>query len=176
MDKQSVEQLISLVPATLFTLLWDDHLSEKDRKLTIDPSQRLKANTTYTAVLDSGYQTVAGKTGNRYTFSFKTLPVTLVEYKPLNGQVNVPTSSLIELTFNTALDTTSLLPNITLTPAVDSLHIAASSVSNSAALYHLDHKGFLPETAYTLTLQNGIGDQFGVPLGKVYSISFTTGK
>ncbi len=175
MDKQSVEQRISLTPATLFTVSWQDYLQSEDRIVNINPSQRLKANTLYTVVIDSGYQTKAETVGNRYTFSFKTEPITLMEYEPLNGQVNVPASNPIRLKFNTALDTSSLLTNIVIVPSLDSTGISYTGVMDDNAWYYISHKAFLPDTTYTVTLQESITDLFGVLLGRSYTISFTTG-
>lgn len=175
MDKQSVEQRLSITPATLFTVTWADFLFEEDRIVEINPSQRLRANTTYTIVIDSGYQTKAHIIGDRFAFAFKTEPIALMEYEPLNGQINVPTLMPVKLKFNTAIDTTSLLPNVTIVPALDSLVISYTSVSSYEAWYYIDHTAFLPDTTYTVTLRDSINDLFGVPLGRTYTISFTTG-
>lgn len=168
MNRQSVENRISLSPNLIFEGIW-----RSNDTLQINQLQQFMSNTIYSVEIDSGYKTYNGeKTGIKYGFSFKTKPVRLDSFYPLYGQVNVALDSRVVLEFNTPVDSTSLISNIFFTPAVDSLQL---SISDSG-LYYLDHMDFLQNTKYMIMLSDSITDKYGVIMEKAYTIEFTTTK
>jgi hypothetical protein len=177
MNVASVEQRLRIEPPVLFTTRWSSYRTASDR-VSLNPLQVLRSATVYTLVIDSGYRSAAECVGNRQAFTFKTEPILLSSYYPVEGQIRVPPAAAFELGFNTAIDSTTLLPELNLEPSVEALHVLSFSTSTrpgATSRAVIGHASLLPDTSYTLTLGKGVGDIYGGEMGRSYTITFRTG-
>lgn len=166
MNKTSVEQRCSFVPAALFIAEWPS-----DGSLSLKPSQQFRSNTAYALMLDSGFQTVDNLSGNTFKLVFKTKPLTILSFDPVIGQINVSRSAPVYMKFNGSADTSTLLSNIETAPKMDSLYVQTVSATE----YRIRHASLLAATRYTVTFKNTITDLYGSAMDKSYSLTFTTG-
>jgi hypothetical protein len=179
MDQASVESRITLSPPTLFSFMWPYTSMQTVR---IVPLQPLKTNSRYSVALDSGYQDLQHRYyGRSKEFPFKTRPLALSYYYPLNGQVDVPRTTPIIFRFSDIPDTTDFLSHCSIAPALDSLVESPPTGASPDWSYHdveciINHAAFRADTTYTITLDSTMADQFGVPMGRSYVIQFSTGR
>ena len=175
MDQGSVESRLTLTPSVPFSVIW--YQTTLSTVCTIRPLQFYRSATLYTVILDSGYLAGESTKGERFSFQFKTLPLMLTSFSPVDGQINVTCTELIHLTFNSPVDPSSLAASIKLQPYVDSLVVVPSgSYSANVRDYSIRHAALQSDTVYTLTIQGTLNDIYGVSMGEDFTIKFGTGE
>jgi hypothetical protein len=173
MNKASIEQRLSLTPSTLFSVSWDTVGSVS--RMTIVPSQPMRADTNYVVAIDSGFQTMGGSAGIAFSMGFVTRPLALSFCTPMNGQVSVSRTDTLFLTFNTAVDVATVLDHVSIIPAVDSLAVALPNPVAPASSIALTHAPYMADILYTVTLDSVLSDVYGKTMGKTVTLSFRTG-
>jgi hypothetical protein len=163
---------LSVEPSVLFLTEWE---SSAAQRLTLVPMHILPSNTLFTVTVDSGYRTTWGKTGEKFVFQFKTIPLMITSITPCANQINVPLNAQIRILFNTIVDTTALLRTITFNPPMDSLTLRVDSI-NSENTYTIVHSLFAADTLYTVTFGAACADIYGEPMGRAFTLRFKTKK
>ena len=146
----------------------------------LTPTAPLAYNTTYTATLTTGVQSIVGTAlASNYTWSFTTgsLPTPAVSsVTPTNGLTGVNIASTVTATFNQAMDSSTITSStFTLTPNGGSpiaATVAYSSGSNTATL--TPSAPLINNTIYTATVTTGVKSSEEIALASAYSWIFTT--
>ncbi|MBF0430236.1 MAG: Ig-like domain-containing protein [Fibrobacteria bacterium] len=171
MNINSVLEHYHLEPYVPAQLSWQYY--SEDHQLRITPVQRLKANTLYTITLDRGYKNIQGDSFDTFTAYVKTYPLSLQEFLPQTGRINIDVDKNLSYEFSSAIDSLSFAENFVIEPEPDSLRFVFDSYEKEVTVRH---SSFDRETTYKVTLGQGITDLYGAPLYKSYSLEFTTMK
>ncbi len=172
MSPVSFEGRVRIQPDIPFIMVWN---VPKAMQCTLIPLQTWRAGTLYTVTIDSGYTAAGGETGEKYSFTFSTVPLNVISFSPFNGQINVSLETPIRFTFNTAIDTFELLSNIIFEPQIDQPELE-SDTAFPQEIFTIKHASFLPETVYTVTLKKNINDLYGATMERDFVCSFRTRK
>jgi hypothetical protein len=168
----SFDSRVAMLPTVPFLTKWEPSTV---RQLVCAPMQVLRSNTLYTVTIDSGYRTVLGKTGDAFSFKFKTLPLTATSMMPFDGQIDVALDVKIQFSFNTPVDTAVLLSHISFKPKADSTALVSGS-GLSGNTWTVAHAPLTAGTSYTVTLDSAVTDIYGVPMRRSVAFQFTTRK
>ncbi len=172
MDKQSSEAAISIIPAVNKIFLWGE-----ENVVSLYTGGPFLSDTLITVTVDSTAKDKDGiKLGHRFTFSFRTAPITLTYSYPNNGEIYVATSQTITMVFNTYVDLTSIKDGFSISPAV-----AGTLKYYSNGSYDLPNEivftpsgAMQPNTIYTVTLSDAVKDIYDIKMKKPQSVSFVT--
>jgi uncharacterized protein YfaS (alpha-2-macroglobulin family) len=144
---------------------------------TLVPTRDLPLASTYTIKIDAGIRPLLGNLATR-----KGASGSVETYHPLAfSNVTLDTSASTRplesgnpsFAFNNALDTTSALAAISLSPAPKTGY-AAFAVNDDSDAVEINPNALEPNTTYTVHIAKSITDVFGQTLGSDGSTTFTT--
>jgi hypothetical protein len=144
--------------------------------LTINPDEKLEAETGYTLTLSTGItalEDTALHEEHVYTFTtgIDDEYIEVTSTSPANGATNVAyTTDTITATFDDDLDADTLAGQVTLDPSLD----FSASASGAVLTITLTGTGMDSDTEYTVTLGTGIESHDAKSLEEAYVFSFTT--
>ena len=171
MDRQSVEDAVSVSPALALSFSWLG-----DSTLRIDHAAFAPA-TTYTVTVGPGAKDAQGHpldTGSvPNPFSFSTAApqdIRVIESNPEEGALDVSLNQPINLVFSDAVDAESLEAAVSISPDPGGL----AFIWQSAQALSIEHADFSPGIPYTLTISQGALGQNGGAVTP-FSLTFTTG-
>jgi hypothetical protein len=167
MSKSATEEAFSILPSVNGDFYWNDNLTS----FSLQPkSGYLAANTTYQVKIDTtALDPYGGHLSQSYQFSFTTEGIELISL-PYDNSLGVTTSTSIRISFNTAMDQTSVMNAFSITPDVE-----GSFVWSMLRQFTFDPDQVLgSNTVYTVNIDTSAQDMYGTNLGQGYSFSFTT--
>jgi hypothetical protein len=174
MDPVPTEAALSIDPAAAWSAVW----APNDTALSLRLSG-LRSATTYHLTLGTGALTQSGiafPAPSVLVFTTLVVPTpppapTLLDALPVGGAVGVSPGQNITLTFDEAMDPTSVAASLSVTPG-----FAAATLNVSGSVVRWSHTVPLPpNTTFTLVIGAGAKAADGAALGHVVSITFTTG-
>ena len=169
MNKQSVENAISVSPSNGVIFLWPEANS-----LTVYTGGVYFADTTYYVLIDSTAKDLDGVLmGNPFSFSFSTAPVGLEYTNPRNGQVFVDLDDEIIMRFNTYMIKSSVQNAFTITPSISGSFVY-DTYSSRDRIDFVHSQNFQKNTKYTVTISTEAVDLHGSHLKEAYEFSFVT--
>jgi hypothetical protein len=136
------------------------------------PSNGLRQNTSYTITINSTLLSALGTPSPVTTSTFRTAYFQINSALPYSGSTNVPRSASLQIATNAHLDTTTIAPAISISPAT------AGNISLSQGNRNFEYVPSSPLTAntvYTVTISTALATKAGDHLSYSYSYSFTTG-
>jgi len=143
--------------------------------LSVAPTTRWAANTTYTATLEIGPIVANGITlGLPYSVTFTTAAVlahaapAVTETVPANGARDVSRTASIQVYFSEAMDLSSLLPAFSIQPALN-----GSAQVSSQELLWTPTSGFANATTYRVTISTAAVSLANLPMAAAYRFNFT---
>lgn len=184
MDSTAVESSLTVSPPVSYYTGWSRITSfgsdVSGHRLYIRPMHYLRSGTVYTVSIDSGMFSLDGIGNNPIRFSFTTVPLLLIGHTPAMGQINADRSIPLSLTFNMAIDTSTLCGAIRSAPPINDLavdSVAAETQSLSTRwTYRLKHGALLADTTYEIAVDTTVTDLFGTACGNGASFEFSTGE
>jgi hypothetical protein len=159
MDRLKCQQAFHLIPQTTGTFTWENN----DTRLLFVPDGNLKVQTTYTVAIDTTAADLNGLTlKTPYTFTFKTIRVELLLVKnyPAVQQTDISKTVQIRLTFDGAIDPSSLAYNISMTDASDktvSLKVSSAHYPDGIIIFS-PSQPLAANALYKIKLKSGIKD------------------
>ncbi|MGE5041334.1 MAG: Ig-like domain-containing protein [Candidatus Levyibacteriota bacterium] len=136
------------------------------------PSSPLTREMRYSIKITPGIQSTEGPNGmdGGYFWSFNTAGFPgVVSSQPVNGQKEVTEDNRASVSFRTPMDPDSFKGNVTINPAPDMPPgVNGYNTELNIGTY------FGRSKTYTITVGPNVKDQYGVPLGKPYSFTFST--
>jgi hypothetical protein len=152
----------------------------KGEVLTFTPEEALAFDTTYTAKVDAGVQSAGGgrmsaTSGMReaYEWRFTTVPLPrIVDTRPYDGQEDAWPHTDFEIVFNTRVDPTSVLSNLSMTPPLSptQVHTHFNTWDNTFVLSF----GAQPSTDYEVRIGPDIADPYGNTTDQSMTVRFRT--
>jgi hypothetical protein len=150
--------------------------------VTLNPTDDLANNTSYTITVTTGVKDVAGNalaatSSSTFTTIADTTPPTVTGTSPSSGATNVATSSLITVTFSESMDASTInLTTFTVKDNVTSTNIAGTVSYNTSTKIATFTPGaaLTANRSYTVTVTTGAKDVAGNALAVNASFSFTT--
>jgi tetrahydromethanopterin S-methyltransferase subunit B len=142
---------------------------------TFIPSNLLSANTVYTATITSKVKDlVKNAMPTNYVWSFNTgsTPI-VVSTDPANGATDVFLSKVVNATFSTAMDPSTLNPSTFTVKQGATIILGTISYSGLVASF-TPTVPFLPNTLYTCLITTGAKDVAGNAKASNYTWSFAT--
>ena len=117
--------------------------------------------------------------GDTSAFTFKTVPLSIVNNSFSNNDMGVDKTASIILTANTLLDMATVTPAISMTQAgaaYTGFTVTSTSTTDRTTITVVPPgAGFTGNTLYTLTISTALKDKFGQPLVMPITFTFTTG-
>lgn len=173
MDQASAQAAFGLNPAATGNFAW------KANTLLFTPDRPLSPSTSYTVTLAGQARSQAGETvASPLSASFKTAPPpSILRTLPSQGASDVPTDTIVTLTFNRPMIPLMALDSqpdpgqwASISPAVKGRWVW---LGTSAVGFRAD-EGFLPATGYTVAAKAGWPDADGVTMPQGASANFIT--
>jgi uncharacterized protein YfaS (alpha-2-macroglobulin family) len=173
MDQPAAQSAFSLSPSASGDFKWVDNT------LLFTPNTPLKSRTGYTVAVSTSAKTKGGSLlAAPMSANFTTAaPPSILRTLPTGGASDVPTDTIVTITFNrpmiplTALDSQPDPSQwITISPAMTGRWVWLGT----SAVGFRPSTGFLPATAYTVSVKAGWPDANGVTLDQGTTASFTT--
>jgi Bacterial Ig-like domain len=149
---------------------------------TFTPSSSLSNNIGYTATITTGVKDVAGNfMAAPKVFAFTTIadttPPTVNSVSPANATTGVSVGTVVTITFNEAMDATTINgTTITVKNTVTSAAVAGTvtlNVAGTVATFTLSAP-LTASTGYTVTVTTGAKDLAGNSLAGTFTSTFTT--
>jgi hypothetical protein len=168
MDRASVENALTITPATVPIFLWP-----ADNDLVLYTGGPLRALTTYTVHIDATARDLDGTPlAGPFEFSFGTEAVAIRGTSPSNGQVFVDfsTNLRVYLSFSTYIVRSTLAQAWSIVPAANGQFIWSDNTSVSFE----PNAPLAPNTKYTVTISGAMQDLHGSTLASPYSFAFVT--
>lgn len=173
MNHPSAQAAFELRPAIAGNFTWQANT------LLFTPDQPLQPSTAYTVTVATSARSQGGQGVTApLSASFKTAPPpSILRTLPSEGASDVPTNTIVTLTFNRPMIPLTALSNqpdparwVTISPAVAGHWVW---LGTSAVGFRAD-TGFLPATAYTVAAKAGWPDANGVAMQAGTAAHFTT--
>ncbi len=147
----------------------------EENTVIFTPTRSLDFNTTYTVKLDAGITSLLGGSGMQegYTWQFTTVPLPeIVSTTPEHQERNAPPYTAFQITFNTPIDPTTVMPNLTMTPPLSPTQVYTyfQRYDNTFVLQF----GAQPSTEYTVVIKDGIADPYGNTIPRGRTVKFRT--
>ncbi len=135
--------------------------------LTFTPTNPLDFKTTYQVRIESSVKSLSGGEGMRESFTsqFTTVPLPkILTTNPHDGEQKVNPHTDFSIEFNTRIDPTTVMDNITFTPPLSPAQVYTSSWRNEFSIYFSPK----PDEYYVVEIDDGIADPYGntIPRGK----------
>lgn len=170
MDKNSVENSISILPSIDFDISWDENT------IILILSSNLDFSTEYTVRVETGAKDISDNfLENEYSFSFTseeegdTTPPEILSTLPENGNTDILVDTTISLTFSEAMNQTSVDNAININPSIS---YTLTWNGNIISITPDDDLEYL--TNYTITIGIGAMDLANNSLGEEYVFYFLT--
>ena len=168
-DRQSLDNAFSVEPLTLGNLRWYDAW-----RVSFQPGYYLASNTEYRIHNLENVNDVYGTPlSEKSEFTFRTEPLRVTSYYPLNGATQISRTSSIVITFNTAVDQAATESAFSIVPQPNGWSFKWNDVTQ------LVFQGTSPleaNTLYAVTIQDTLcTDQWQNPLPMDFSFLFKTG-
>ena len=147
---------------------------------TFTPDQALANSTLYRVTLKTTIKSAFGTAlSSEHVLTFTTVndQINVTHTSPLNLADNVSVSSAVAVTFNVALDTSTVTSEsfMVSTPRGAVSGVFAFTTGNTVATWTASAGHLTQSTIYTVSLTTTIKSFAGVALGQGYVFSFTTG-
>jgi hypothetical protein len=172
MNHESTESATSVSPPMTTIFLWPS-----DNVFRIYTGGPFLADTTIAVNIRGSAQDLDGvPMGEDFSFWFRTAPFAVTSTYPANGQLFVPVSQGVTMTFNSYVTLSSVAPSFTITPNVigSFAYTGTAPYDNPNQVVFTPGSGFLANTKYTVTLSTGVTDLYGVRMKSGYTFSFVT--
>ena len=144
--------------------------------LFFTPTNWLTFGTSYSIDVQASAQPASrqGYLSTAYSRSFTTVALPAVQASsPVQGAQEVSPDTTVIIRFNAPMSPTLVLQNIDVSPMLTTTQVFSYY---SEYLNELQISWFKePNTAYTVTIGAGVGDEYGNTLGEDYILNFTTG-
>ena len=150
-------------------------LAIEGETMVFTPTQRLAFGASYRYQLAAGAQVVGGGAGLPAGFaaSFQTYPLpSLVSTTPADGERAAQPYGGLTLTFSAPIDQATVLPNLTITPAISITQVYSYTADDGRSF--VLGGGFAPSTDYTVTIGPNIADPYGNTIGQGRTVRFRT--
>jgi alpha-2-macroglobulin len=149
--------------------------SVEGASLVFTPTQPLSFDTLYTVNIEAGVTSAAGGRGmpQPFTWQFTTVPLpSIVETYPADGDRNASPHTEFRIVFNTPIDPTTVMPNLTMSPPISptQVHTYFAQYNNTFVVYF----GAQPSTDYVVTIGSGIADPYGNTIPRGRTVRFRT--
>ncbi len=166
MNKESVEEKVTIEPAIEGEFKWDD-----DKTLNFVNVAPLPKDTPYKVKFESGMRSkMDGVTDKEIIYDFKTVgKVGMIDHLPRNGSTYVSEYADIKITFDQPVDTADAQSKLTVTPGVPGVFRWEGNTMVYAVLQPMAFN-----TVYTVQIAAGIKSIHGLPSATTESFSFTT--
>lgn len=179
MDHASVQDNFSVTDADgqelLGTFRWlGGRTSTAPETMVFQPTASLARDAKFTATLARGAQTRAGGSAiaHAQTWEFSTVRNPgIIRTSPAAGAVSVGTSASVDITFAGPMQLDGFMDHLSITPAVTPVYTYWQTYDTRVQLSFQKK----PATRYTIRLDAGTPDRYGVPLGRPFQLTFTTG-
>jgi hypothetical protein len=174
-DPASAQQAFTLKAGGLLQGNVEGTFDIQDTTLIFTPTQALNFNTRYQVAVAAGVMSQAGGQGMvaPHTWQFTTVPLPrIVSTYPKHGERNAPPYTEFRITFNTRIDPTTVMPNLTMTPPLSpTLVYTYYSHYNQTFILRF---GAQPSTDYTVVIEDGIADPYGNTIPQGRTVNFRT--
>ncbi|MCK4717123.1 MAG: Ig-like domain-containing protein, partial [Thermoplasmata archaeon] len=175
MDKTSVENAFSITPNVPGEITWSD-----TNCFLFTPLEYYTAATTYTVTIDATATDLYGNgidgngdgvPGDDFVFRFTTdsLPPYVCAVSPSNGELNVPSTTAIRITFNEIVDYDSVGNALIFDPPV-----AGTWESGYGTVFEFTPDSLDASTIYYVVMGQGVVDRVGNVMVVPHTWSFTT--
>jgi uncharacterized protein YvpB len=165
-ERESVEQLFTIEPATKGTISW-----ESDRKMIFTPEENYMKETWFSIILKQGIRTKKG--GITYTdivHKFETIgAVKVTGFSPWNGAKSVSITSSMKIDFDQPVDHGDAQSKVGISPGVNANY---SWDGNSMVIDPKSHLAY--NTKYTVTVNKDIKSIEGINSRETFTYTFTT--
>jgi hypothetical protein len=148
---------------------------------TFIPSTSLASSTVYTATIRTGAKDTFGNAlAANFAWTFTTVdvaPPTVLTVSPANGATNVPVTTAVNITFNEAMDASTINgTTITLKNTATSAAVAGVVTYNTAThvATFTSNASLSNGTNYTVTVTTGVKDVAGNAMAGQFTSTFTT--
>jgi len=168
-DQQSVASRLSLVPATVGTVVWLGPRQLEYQHESLQPSTR------YEVVLDAGYKDVRGNAyALRHHWAFITeRPPSVTGSTPANLERDVDPASYVSIDFTREMDAATLRSAINIVPSVP-FSVRLDPTDSRRAVIAPDSL-LDPSTTYTVIVSTAALDAHGNQLFRDQTFAFQTG-
>ncbi len=143
--------------------------------LVFTPTNALAHDTRYSLNIDAGVTSSSGGEGmvESFTSHFTTVPLPrIVETHPSDGEREAPPHTDFRIVFNTPIDPTTVMPNLTMSPPLSPTQVHTYYAQyNSTFVVHF---GAEPSTDYTVVIEDGIADPYGNTIPRGRTVDFRT--
>ncbi|NLE45731.1 MAG: alpha-2-macroglobulin [Chloroflexi bacterium] len=143
--------------------------------LIFTPAQSLEFNTTYAVSIARDVQSLSGGQGmgENYTWQFTTVPLPrIVETDPDDGQNDVWPYTAFRIMFNTPIDPSTVMRNLTMTPPLSPALVYTYYSSHDHTF--VVEFGAQPSTDYSVSIAPNIADPYGNTTGQQFTVRFRT--
>lgn len=172
MDRLSTEAAISVTPNINKVFLWGE-----ENQISLYTGGPFLSDTVITVIVDSTAKDKDGiKLGHRFTFSFRTAPVSLEYSYPNNGEIYVSTSRTIQMNFNTYVNLASIQKGFSISPALPGTlnYYTNGTYDSPSQIMFTPNTSMQANTKYTVTLSDSVKDIYGIRMKTPQSFSFIT--
>ncbi len=167
-DTSTVRSSVIISPAVPLSF----GLVNNSPTITLHPVSGFQSNTTYIVMLSTGLHSMRGDSlAMGASFSFTTGAFAVSGTNPADGTQNVALSAEPFMTFNEAIDTSTVRAAFGIHPAVGGDLVVPSATE----LLFRPYNALTPNTLYTITIASSIASVSGSHLTAPYSFSFSTG-
>ncbi|MFQ5855363.1 MAG: Ig-like domain-containing protein, partial [Anaerolineae bacterium] len=143
--------------------------------VTFTPDERLAFDQTYQVTIAPGVTSAAGGAGmsEAYTWRFTTVPLPrIVDTEPRDGEKNARPYTGFQIRFNTPIDPTTVMPNISMTPPITPTQVY--TYYNRWDNTFFINFGAQPSTDYEVRIEPGIADPYGNKIEQGLTVRFRT--
>ena len=168
MDQASVENALTITPATTPIFLWPE-----GNALVLYTGGPLRAASTYQVRIEDTARDLDGVfLTEPYEFSFETEAVKIQSVHPTNGQVFVDysTNLRVYLRFNTYIVRSTLPTAWSIVPSAAGQFVW----DDNQYVYFQPTAALVPNTKYTITIDQSIRDLHGSTISSPYAFAFVT--
>ncbi|NOZ60232.1 MAG: hypothetical protein GXO74_00975 [Calditrichaeota bacterium] len=168
-DRQTFDDAFSVEPLTLGNFRWYDAW-----RVSFQPGYYLASDTEYRIYnLENVADLYGTPLSGKSEFTFRTEPLRVTSYYPLNGATQISRTTSIVVTFNTAVDQAATENSFSIVPRPSNWSFKWNDVTQ------LVYQGTSPldaNTLYAVTIQDTLcADQWQNPLPRDFTFLFKTG-
>jgi len=166
MDKNSVENAISIQPDILGDFIWNS-----DESVVFNPGTYMLTQTTYVIAIDTTAVDIFGsQLSKSHILTFETEPLSIVSYYPQNGATHVNIGTHVVISFNSEMDQNSVGNAFSISPNVEGSIIW----DNYYQFRFKPATGFANNIQYEIQVNVSCRDKGGKNLPRNFKMVFTT--